>query len=197
MPFDPLFLGTAKLPKNFYAQPRQVMPMEAADRARVVFWVSSLADSLGGWTLAADCTFGTGQWRGRRHGRRKDQRDALLVVRRLKRGFDQDDALDLCRRFMQRVAPSASWFAAVEPNPDYTRENPGFHLHMVIADRGQLWMDGFRRQWLKENGYCWISPIRSRVARENYCTKHLVGRGLIFGYEIRSGSLFSELESAL
>jgi hypothetical protein len=196
MPFDPLFASSSTLPSQF-GVPRQIMPMEAAERVDVVKWVSALADSLGGWTLAADCTFGAGAWPGRRHGRRKDQRDGLLAFRKLKRGFDQDDALDLCRRFMRRVAPAVSWFAAVEPNPDFTRENPGFHLHLLLADRRQLWMNRFRVEWTKENGRCFISPIRSAVACENYCTKHLVGRGLIFGHEIFTPSLFAELESAV
>jgi hypothetical protein len=196
---DPLFTAAGLLPKNFRSKGkhRQLMAMEEPERYETVMWVSQLADSLGGWKVAGDWTFGTGNWQGRRHGRRKDLRDALLVVEKRRRGFDPDDSLDLYRKFMHRVAPSVSWFAAVERNPDHGFYNEGNHLHSMLAGADDIYRRSLHDAWVSENGWCKVNPIRSRVEAENYCTKHLVGRGLIFGYEIRSADVWSQLQSAL
>lgn len=199
MAIDPLFTAAGLLPKNSRSvgMSRTVMQMEAPDRFELTMWVSRLANSLGGWQVAFDATFGRWDWKGRRNGRRKDLRDGLLVVEKRHRGFDADDALDLFRKFMHRVAPSVSWFAAAEPNPDQLFCNEGYHLHAILAGCDDIYRKGLHDAWVGENGWCKVNPIRSLVEAENYCTKHLVRRGLIFGYEIRSADFFSQLQSAL
>lgn len=194
MPFDPAFAegstaGRESFPNLKYSREkrwRNVSVMDEVERLQTVSWISGLAD----WSVAFDFTFGTGVWQGRRHGRRRDLRDGLLVVRKYKRGFDCDDALDLFRKFMGRVSPDTSWFAAIEPNR-HVLLNPGFHGHAMLASSDELFRKSLHDQWERENGWSKCNLIRTRAGRENYCTKHLVGRGLIFGYEIKTGELLS------
>ena len=105
MPFDSFFSSEVKVVHpRWRGTPRYLMAMTDPERLETVDWVSSMAD----WCVAADCTFGTGDWPGKRWGRRKDKRDGLLVVRNLRRGFDPDDALDLYGKFMRRQLPSVT-----------------------------------------------------------------------------------------
>ena len=192
MPFDPFFSSAVKVRNDrSRGTPRCVMAMSEPERLEAVQWVSSMAD----WCVAADCTFGTGDWPGKRWGRRKDKRDGLLVVRKLRRGFDPDDALDLYRKFMRRQLPSVTWFAAVEPNPDHGAINPGFHIHSMWAGCDDVHRNTAARKWVEENGVCRIGLIRSRADAEDYCTKHLVRRGSIFGYRIASSELWHALKA--
>lgn len=196
MAFDAAFFSSTpakNVRRDAWVQPRNVGKLEDFERVATVRWI----DSLARWTVAFDFTFGTGVWQGRRHGRRKDLRDGLLVVRKYKRGFDADDALDLFRKFMTRVSPETSWFAAIEPNRDPLL-NPGFHGHSLLACADEIYRKPLHDRWQGENGWSKVNVIRSQLGRQQYCTKHLVGRGLIFGYEIKSCPLFGQVaESAL
>jgi hypothetical protein len=196
---DPLFTSAGKLPKNVRSlgMSRTMMQTESPDRLQLTDWVSRMALSLGGWQVSFDATFGWWDWKGRGHGRRKDQRDGLLVFEKRHRGFDPDDALDLARKFFDRVAPSVSWVAAVEPNPDYGMVNEGHHLHAMLAAHDEIYRKFLHDQWVQENGWCKVNLIRSRVEAENYCTKHLVRRGHLFGYDLKSADLWSQPGSSL
>jgi hypothetical protein len=159
--------------------------------------VSEQGLKLGGWKVAMDATFGRWDWKGRRNGRRKDLRDGLLVFEKRHRGFDPDDALDLNRKFFDRVAPSVSWVAAVERNPDYAQVNEGNHLHAMLAGTDEIHLRRLHDLWVAENGWCRVGWIRSRVEAENYCTKHLVKRGYLLGYDFKSADLWAQPGSCL
>jgi hypothetical protein len=168
--------------------------MTAGEMEQTVEWVLGLAQPIGGWTLAADMTFGSGEWLGRRRGTRRDRRDLLVSTR--KRGFDPDDALLCFRKFMDRTLPHVTWFAAVEPNPDWSKINPGFHLHTTWAGLDEQVRLRAKKLWVEENGFCKIEPIRSLQAATQYCAKHLVKRGSLYGWKINDGSLFRALVQA-
>lgn len=196
MPMDEYFRGSTKAVPVLggkFRRRRAWMKMHEPERFETVQWISRMAD----WQVSFDFTFGTGSWQGRRHGRRKDVRDGLLVHRRYSRGRDADDALDLFRKFMHRVLPGRSWVAAIEPNRCQWL-NPGCHGHAMIASDDEIFRKAVQKAWVKENGWGKVNLIRSKVRREDYCTKHLVGRGLIFGFEVLGGGLLSpQIESAL
>ncbi len=170
------------------------MPMDALQMEKTVDWVQSLADPIGGWNTAADLTFGSGDWPGRRRGSRRDRRDLLVSTR--KRGFDPDDALRCYRMFMDRVLPHVTWFAAAEPNPDYSKLNPGFHIHSEWAGCDDVHRNTANKLWRQENGLCSITPIRSKAASVSYCTKHLVKRGALYAWKINDASLWRSLVHA-
>lgn len=186
MSFDSFFAGSTVVRSPRYRGcPRAVMAMSDPERLEAIRWASGLAP----WCVAADMTFGSGRWRGKAvHRRRKEQRDLLVCMRR--RGFDPDDALDLYRRWMQRVLPHVTWFAGVEPNPDHSGLNPGFHLHTMWAECDDVHRMTAARKWVEDNGICKIALMRSRIDAENYCTKHLIRRGSIFSYRIASSGLW-------
>lgn len=149
-----------------------------AERMVVVNWVTHLAAPIGDWEVSFDATFGWfGSWEGRSNGRRRDVRDFLSSQRH--RGFDGDDALQLFRKFMARVVPHATWIAAAEPNPDHTGGNPGFHLHAMLAGVGDVMRTRVEKLWVEENGWAKVLPIRNLQLCSDYCTKHLVRRGLL------------------
>jgi hypothetical protein len=160
--------------------------MTEGDRAEVLLFVSRMAEPIGGWEFSFDATYGSGEWPGRRRGTRRDRRDGLLTLRGYRRGFDADDALCCFGKFMKRVCPHISWFASAEPNPDYSRLNPGFHIHATLADAENEYRAGIAKLWTEENGYCKIKPIRSTLSCMSYCTKHLVRRGSIYSWEINN-----------
>lgn len=196
MPFDQAFLSTTK-PEKRLRRPGLLRDLvgfaDQRERVEVVRWISSMAP----WNASFDFTFGSGCWHGRRHGRRREQRDGLLVQQRYGRGDDADDALDLFRRFMHRVVSGKTWIAAIEPNPDQWL-NAGHHGHAMFVSDGDVYRRSVHDQWVAENGWCKVNPIRSRLGCEVYCTKHLAGRGLIFGFEVYDGALLSpQLVSAL
>jgi hypothetical protein len=145
--------------------------------------------------VSFDFTFGTMEWSGRRRGKRKDRRDGLAVFRRLKRGYDADDALKLFRQFMARMAPWVTWIAAAEPNPNRSGLNPGFHGHAMLAAlnlRSELDRKKFHDRYVEENGWCKVNLIRSAGACAEYCTKHLVRRALILDWHFGSHQLWQQ-----
>lgn len=167
-------------------------PWWSADRVEILRWVESLGSPLGGWTVSADLTFGSGTWCGKRRGKKRDRHEDLLTSGR-KRGFDADDALLWASRFMDRVCPGVSWIAGVERNPDYSRLNPGWHVHMMWAGCDEIYRKLVAERWLEENGICKIAPIRSTVARGDYCTKHLLNRGSLLGWRINNSDAWRRL----
>lgn len=196
MPFDVAFLGTTKpvrIPRRGGMLRDMARFADQRERCEVVGWIAGMAP----WDSSFDFTFGSRNWRGRSSGRRKEQRDGLLVAQRYGRGLDPDDALDLHRRFMHRVLPGKSWIAAIEPNPDQFL-NPGHHGHGMFCSGGDVFFKAVHDKWVSENGWAKVNPIRSSLGRECYCTKHLAGRGLVLGYEIYSeGQLAPELVESL
>jgi hypothetical protein len=206
MPFDPDFIegstaGRASFPSLKYSRSSGISRSEMRelepDRFETTMWVSSLADSLGGWKVMMDATFGRLHWKGRRNGRRRDLRDGLLVFEKRHRGFDADDALDLFRKFFDRVAPAVSWVGAVERNPDYAHLNEGNHLHSMLTFLDGHQLKRLHDLWVAENGWCRVNFIRSPAEAENYCCKHLVRRGYLLGYELRSADLWAQPGSSL
>ncbi len=189
MPFDDFYSSSVVLsaPRGRRCQ----SPMKDGEMEETVSWVLGLAQPIGGWTLAADMTFGSGEWQGRRRGTRRDRRDLLVSTR--KRGFDPDDALLCFRKFMDRTLPHVTWFAGVEPNPDWSKINPGFHLHSTWAGLDEKRRLQAKKLWVEENGFCKIEPIRNLQASTQYCTKHLIKRGSLYGWKINDGSLWQAL----
>jgi len=177
--FDPFFSSsTIVKPSRTFTNKRRGLDLRSEiERTETTSWATSIADPVGGFTIAMDATFGSGDWKGKRCGRKKDRRDLLCLSR--KRGFDGDDALKLFRLFWKRVAPQATWIVAAEPNPNHGGINEGFHLHAMIASPDVLLRKKIQELWVAENGWCKINPIRSTRARGDYCTKHLVRRGFI------------------
>ncbi len=166
--------------------------MTETERGKTIKWVQTVADPIGGWQVSADFTFGSGDWPGRRRGSRRDRRDLLVCTR--KRGFDPDDAMTCFRMFMDRVIPHVTWFAAVEPNPDYSKLNPGFHLHSMLAGCDDVRRKAVEKLWVEENGVCKVKPIGSHEAVAAYCTKHLVRRGAIFAWKVNSSQLWHHIQ---
>jgi hypothetical protein len=190
MPFDSFYSSAVAVPSTGNGR-RSLQPMDAQQMEQTVEWVNTIAEPIGGWRVAADCTFGSGDWPGRRRGSRRDRRDLLVSTR--KRGFDPDDALRCFRMFMDRVLPDVTWFAGVEPNPDHSRLNPGFHLHSMFAGCEDIHRNTAARKWREENGLCKITPIRNLEASTAYCTKHLVKRGALYGWKVNSAALWLHL----
>jgi hypothetical protein len=206
MPVDPAFVegstvGRESFPALKYSRSlgisRSEMRKLSPDRFAITTWVSEQGLLLGGWKVAMDATFGRWDWKGRRNGRRRDLRDGLLVFEKRHRGFDPDDALDLYRKFFDRVAPAVSWVAAVERNPDYAQVNEGNHLHAMLAFQDELYLKRLHDLWVAENGWCKVNFIRSRVESENYCCKHLVKCGYLLGYDFKSADLWAQPGSSL
>lgn len=162
------------------------------DRKEMLAWIDSLGEPLGGWTVSADLTFGSGDWPGKRRGKKRDRHEDVLTGGR-KRGFDADDVLLWVSRFMDRVCPGVSWIAGVEPNPDHCRLNPGWHPHMMWAGADEVHRKTVARFWLEENGICKIGLIRSTRARGDYCTKHLLNRGSVLGWRINNSDVWRRL----
>jgi hypothetical protein len=83
--------------------------------------------------------------------------------------------VDRYKRFMhQHDRRHISWFLAVEPNPDHSRLNPGFHGHA-------LWTEGFgsvtwkaTQWWYDRHGDNRFSKIERSFVAEIYCSKYLV-----------------------
>jgi hypothetical protein len=147
------------------------------DRLITAEWATHLADPVGGFSIAFDATFGSGEWKGKCRGKKKDRRDFLVLMR--KRGFDGDDALLLFRKFCSRVAPHVTWIVAAEPNPNVAGINEGCHLHAMLGGDKQLYRKRLHDLWVRENGWCKVNLIRSVQARGDYCLKHVVRRGFI------------------
>jgi hypothetical protein len=165
--------------------------MDALQMEETVDWVQRIAEPIGGWTVAADLSFGSGEWPGRRRGSRRDRRDLLVSTRR--RGFDPDDAIRCYRMFMDRVCPHVTWFAGCEPNPDYSKLNPGFHVHSMWAGCDDVHRNTANTLWREENGLCAIAPIRSKAAAATYCTKHLVKRGALYAWKVNDSQLWHHI----
>jgi hypothetical protein len=91
---------------------------------------------------------------------------------------------------MDRTLPHVTWFAGVEPNPDWSKVNPGFHLHTTWAGLEEKLRLHAKKLWVEENGFCKIEPIRDLNAATHYCTKHLVKRGSLYGWKINDASLW-------
>jgi hypothetical protein len=176
---DPFFSSSVKTKpvRTFKSLGRGLDIRTTLELAETVDWATHLADPVGGFSLAMDATFGSGDWSGKRRGRKCDRRDFLCLMR--KRGFDGDDALRLFRQFCARVVPHCTWIAAAEPNPNHGGINEGFHLHAMLAGDDQLKRKRVHDLWVAENGWCKVNPIRSVAARGDYCMKHLVRRGFI------------------
>jgi len=191
MSFDPFFTSqhVPKIDRKPYQPARQ--DMTESQRVGVTFWVETLPDKIGGWSASFDATFGTGEWTGRRPGKRKDRRDYLCTMRR--RGFDADDALRCFRMFMSRCANHVTWFASAEPNPDFTRQNPGFHVHAMLAGCEDVHRVTLQRLWVEENGYAKVLPLRCKSASIRYCTKHVVRRGALYAWQIASSTLWHSI----
>lgn len=164
--------------------PPRMMHMTEHERVFLIGWVEELTQPIGGWAASFDCTFGSGEWPGRRRGKRKIRRDLLVSTKR--RGFDQDDALFCFRRFMEQFANHVTWFASVEPNPDFSKLNPGYHIHALLAGSDDVYRKTLERLWLEENGFCKCSPLRNRRQAVTYATKHVVRRGSIYAWKVNS-----------
>jgi hypothetical protein len=175
---DPFFTSKVreKSLRNWHSLGRGLDIRSEVDRLKTADCATHLADPVGGFSIAFDATFGSGDWKGKRCGRKKDRRDFLVLMR--KRGFDGDDALLLFRKFCARVAPHVTWIAAAEPNPNHGGVNEGFHLHGMLAGEG-LRLKRLHDLWVGENGWCKVNAIRSVQARGDYCLKHVVRRGFI------------------
>jgi len=164
------------------------------EREEVLEWITGIAAPVGGWQISFDATFGSGDWKGRAHGRRKIRRDLQDVARKRKRGYDGDDALFCFRKFMSRVCHHVTWIAAAEPNPNRAGLNPGFHIHAMLAApnlRSELYRKKVHDYWVEENGWCKVELIRSVGACAEYCTKHLVRRALLLEWAFGSYDLWN------
>ncbi len=188
MPADPFFASSCVVRHESKPSLRPRSIMSEIERDEVLSFVSALAAPIGGWTVSFDATYGSGEWPGRRCGTRRDRRDMLVCNRR--RGFDPDDALVCFGKFMDRAAPSVTWFGSAEPNPDFSALNPGNHVHATLAGCNDVMRVALAKLWTEENGYCKIRPIRNRGACLSYCTKHLVRRGSIYAWKINNSFLW-------
>lgn len=193
MAFDDYFSSSTVVKPQFRKGGSYMDFKSDGERLEVATWIEEMARPVGGWQVSFDATFGAGEWRGRRRGKRRDRRDGLAVLRRQKRGYDGDDALQCFRKFMSRVAPRITWIAAAEPNPNRSTLNPGFHIHAMLAGlnlRADLCRKKMHDLWAEENGWSQVNLIRSAGACADYCTKHLVRRALLLEWRFGSHDLW-------
>jgi len=94
---------------------------------------------------------------------------------------------------MSRAANHVTWFASAEPNPDFTRQNPGFHVHAMLAGCEDVHRQTLQRLWVEENGYAKVMPLRNKGASVRYCTKHVVRRGALYAWQISSSTLWHHI----
>jgi len=166
--------------------------MSPQQRTLLVEWVQTLADPIEGWHSSFDFTFGSGDWPGKRYGKRKIRRDMLAAGHR--RGWDPDDVSFCFGKFMDRFAGHVTWFIGIEPNPDFTRMNPGFHGHGLLAGGKDVHRVTLQRLWLEEFGFSKVLPLRSQSAAVRYATKHLVRRGTQYAWKINSSTLWHHIK---
>lgn len=145
MPFDPLFLRSGKLTRDLWNYHFDKPP-------ELVSFVLKLAAPVGGWTVFHTATCAP------KH-----------------RCWSPWEFVARYKRFMHRPERNhISWFLAVEPNPDHSRLNPGYHGHA-------LWTEGWGRTtwdacqwWYQRHGDNRFSEINRVFVAEVYCSKYLV-----------------------
>lgn len=83
--------------------------------------------------------------------------------------------VDRYERFMHRPErKDVSWFLAVEPNPDHSRFNSGFHGHALWTEGwGSVTWNG-RQWWYERHGDNRFRLIDRLFVPEIYCSKYLV-----------------------
>jgi hypothetical protein len=148
MPLDHLFNAATELKRDNWNRKLEKAPP-------LVDWLAEFAGDVGGWQI-----FHT----------------ATCAPRR--RAPDPWDLAERYSRFMhQGDRRRISWFLAIEPNPDHSRLNPGYHGHALWADSealyGRITWDA-KKWWDARHGHNQLTRINKRWVAVVYSSKYLL-----------------------
>jgi len=94
-------------------------------------------------------------------------------------------AIDRYRRFMhERDRRKITWIAAVEPNPDWSRLNPGFHVHSMWAEWDEIFRTDSFKRWANQWGNNKLEPVKDRDHVRRYVAKYCIKQHCLIEWEL-------------
>lgn len=159
MPLDPLFTRSGKLTRENWA-----LVKGGPSSSEAAQFVMSLSGGMY-WKLFHTATF-----------------------RPSKCAVSPWEALERYCSFMHRpVFREITWVAAVEPNPDRTRLNPGFHVHAMWSAAGELYGSfswEAKKRWERWWGHNQLTKVKSELYTHQYVAKYCVKGDCLLSWEI-------------
>jgi len=102
-------------------------------------------------------------------------------------------AVDRYRRFMQeRDRRNVTWIAGIEPNPDHTHLNPGYHIHAMWAGAEGVWRTSSFARWAEQWGNNRLERIKQTEHVRRYVAKYCLKDGALWDIEINDPRLYRQ-----
>lgn len=141
---------------------------DAIGREQIGSWLVDLCAPLGGWKVFHTATFDPGSFE-----------------RPSKSARSPEQALERYRRYMEeRERRKVTWVCGIEPNPDYTHRNPGFHCHAMWAATDEIWRTSSFKRWADQWGNNRVEPVRELFQVQRYVAKYCLKPGALWGLQI-------------
>lgn len=100
-------------------------------------------------------------------------------------------AAERYRRFMQeKDRRKVTWVAGIEPNPDHSGLNPGFHVHAMWAACEGVWRTSSFARWSEQWGNNRLESIKNSEHVRRYVAKYCLKEGALWELEINDPLLY-------
>jgi hypothetical protein len=144
-------------------------------QSEVSDWLIRLAAPIGGWKIFHTATFAPN----------KCAVSSWAALRRYK-------------AFMQeRDRRKVTWVVGIEPNPDRSHLNPGFHCHAMWAATDEIWRTSSFARWADQWGNNKVDPVRVLCHVQRYVAKYCLKEGALWDLQINDRNIWLQQQLVL